>query len=135
VSCRLRYRGTGENASKATASEITCDDRFLKTAAEMSLQLTWADHCDPFTEGKSVMAITIDAIYENGVLKPAEALPLKEHQKVRVTIESEKEPTASPPDEAELIVRRSYGLIGWTGDVETLRRVAEDPEFGLLESP
>jgi len=81
------------------------------------------------------MAIIIAAIYENGVLKPAEALPLKEHEKVRATIESEKEPEASSPDEAERIVRRSYGLIGWTGDVETLRRVADDPEFGLLESP
>jgi predicted DNA-binding antitoxin AbrB/MazE fold protein len=81
------------------------------------------------------MAITIEAIYENGVLKPAQLLPLKEHEKVRVTVESVKGPAASPPDEAERIVRRSYGLIGWTGDVETLRRVAEDPEFGLLESP
>jgi predicted DNA-binding antitoxin AbrB/MazE fold protein len=81
------------------------------------------------------MAIITEATYENGVLKPAEPLPLKEHEKVRVIVESVKEPAASPPDEAELIVRRSYGLIGWTGDVETLRRVAEDPEFGLLESP
>jgi len=81
------------------------------------------------------MAITIEATYENGVLKPAESLPLKEHEKVRVTVESAKDPAASSPDEAERIVRRSYGLLGWTGDVETLRRIAEDPEFGLLESP
>jgi predicted DNA-binding antitoxin AbrB/MazE fold protein len=81
------------------------------------------------------MAITIEATYENGVLKPAEPLPLREHEKVRVTVESAKDSAASPPDEAERIVRRSYGLLGWTGDVETLRRVAEDPECGLLESP
>jgi predicted DNA-binding antitoxin AbrB/MazE fold protein len=86
-------------------------------------------------QGTSIMAITVEAIYEDGVLKPAEPLPLKEHEKVRVTVEPAKESAASPPDEAERIVRRSYGLIGWTGDVETVRRVAEDPEFGLPENP
>ena len=35
------------------------------------------------------MTITIEATYENGVLKPAQPLPLKEHEKVRVTIEPE----------------------------------------------
>jgi predicted DNA-binding antitoxin AbrB/MazE fold protein len=33
------------------------------------------------------MAITVEAIYENGVLKPAHALPLEEHEKVVVTVE------------------------------------------------
>ena len=33
------------------------------------------------------MALTIEAIYENGVLKPAQPLPFKEHEKVTVTIE------------------------------------------------
>ena len=32
-------------------------------------------------------------------------------------------------------VRRSYGLLGWTGDPEILRKIAEDDEFGVLESP
>jgi hypothetical protein len=35
------------------------------------------------------MPLTFEAIYENGVLKPAQPLPLKEHDKVRVTIESD----------------------------------------------
>ena len=39
------------------------------------------------------MAFTVEAVYENGVLKPAEPLPLKEHEKVRVTVEP-----ALPPD-------------------------------------
>jgi predicted DNA-binding antitoxin AbrB/MazE fold protein len=34
-----------------------------------------------------VMAFTVEAVYENGVLKPAEPLPLKEHEKVRVTVQ------------------------------------------------
>jgi hypothetical protein len=61
--------------------------------------------------------------------------PLGQHEKVRVTIEGPQEMVAQAAEEAERIVRRSYGLIGWTGDLETLRRVAEDPELGLLKSP
>jgi predicted DNA-binding antitoxin AbrB/MazE fold protein len=33
------------------------------------------------------MAITVEAIYEQGVLKPVQALPLREHQHVRITVE------------------------------------------------
>ena len=33
------------------------------------------------------MTITIDATYEDGVLKPAQPLPLKERSQVRVTVE------------------------------------------------
>ncbi len=32
-------------------------------------------------------------------------------------------------------VERSYGLLQWNGDWDTLRRVALDDEFGILESP
>jgi predicted DNA-binding antitoxin AbrB/MazE fold protein len=83
----------------------------------------------------TVMTLTIEAIYENGVLKPVQPLPLQEHERVRVTVESAQVSASTTADEAEQIVRRSYGLLGWTGDVETLRRVAEDPEFSILESP
>jgi predicted DNA-binding antitoxin AbrB/MazE fold protein len=38
------------------------------------------------------MALTFEAVYENGVLKPAEPLPLKEHEKVRVTVEPARPP-------------------------------------------
>lgn len=70
------------------------------------------------------MAIVVEATYENGVLKPAELLPLKEHEKVRITVEPEVN-----------WVDRTYGLVKWTGDPETLRRIAEDDELGILESP
>ncbi len=33
------------------------------------------------------MAITVEAVYEQGVLKPVRALHLREHQQVRITIE------------------------------------------------
>ncbi len=64
------------------------------------------------------MAITVEAVYENGVLKPAQPLPLKEREQVRVTIQQGDTP-----------LLRAYGIIGWTGDAETLERIALDPEF------
>jgi predicted DNA-binding antitoxin AbrB/MazE fold protein len=76
------------------------------------------------------MSLTIDATYENGVLRPAQPLPLQEHQKVRITLHC---PPSVPA--ALEAVRRGYGLLRWTGDVATLERVAGDDEFGLLESP
>jgi len=72
----------------------------------------------------ATMPLTIEAIYENGVLKPKEPLPLREHEKVIVTIL----PTIS-------LARQTAGMIPWTGDVETLDRIVGDPEFGILESP
>ncbi len=73
------------------------------------------------------MALTIEATYENGVLKPVQSLPeIQEGKRVWLTlhIDAEEDP-----------VRKAYGLIGWTGDAETVRRVALDPEFDILESP
>jgi predicted DNA-binding antitoxin AbrB/MazE fold protein len=70
------------------------------------------------------MPITVEAVYENGVLKPAQPLPLKEQEKVRLTIESE----LSWAD-------RTAGMLPWTGEPEILRRIAEEDEFGILGSP
>jgi predicted DNA-binding antitoxin AbrB/MazE fold protein len=73
------------------------------------------------------MAITVEATYENGVLRPVQPLPaLGEGTRVWLTLH-----IAAEEDRA----RKAYGLLGWTGDAETVRRVALDPEFGLLESP
>jgi predicted DNA-binding antitoxin AbrB/MazE fold protein len=33
------------------------------------------------------MSITVEAVYENGVLKPVQSLQLREHQHVRITVE------------------------------------------------
>jgi predicted DNA-binding antitoxin AbrB/MazE fold protein len=70
------------------------------------------------------MPLTVEAVYENGVLKPDQPLPLQEHEKVLVTIQ----PILS-------VARQTAGMIPWTGDEETLERIARDPEFGILESP
>ena len=69
------------------------------------------------------MAITVDAVYENGVLKLAEPLPLKNQEKVRVTV-------VQLPSVAE----QCYGLMGWTGDDATLERIARDPQLDPQES-
>ena len=70
------------------------------------------------------MTLTVDAIYEGGTLKLDKPLPLQEHQKVRVTIQSE----ASP-------LLQAYGIMGWTGDAETIERIARDSEFLPEEAP
>ena len=76
------------------------------------------------------MTLTVEAVYENGVLRPTQPLPLKENDRVLVSIQT-------PVDLQDALdaVQRSYGLLRWTGDLETLRSVAEDDEFGILESP
>ncbi|MGO8747600.1 MAG: antitoxin family protein [Thermoguttaceae bacterium] len=70
------------------------------------------------------MAIVVEATYEDGVLKPAQPLPLGEHQKVRVIVESETSP-----------IMEAYGIAGWKGDHATLERFALDPELDPQESP
>jgi predicted DNA-binding antitoxin AbrB/MazE fold protein len=73
------------------------------------------------------MALTIEAIYENGTLKPVKPLPqITEGQHLWLTLHIDAEADR---------VKKAYGLIGWTGDAETVRRVALDPEFDILESP
>jgi len=69
------------------------------------------------------MTFTVEATYENGVLLPVKPLPLKDHEKVRVTIH----PIVS-------LARQTAGMIPWNGDADTLERVACDPEFGIRES-
>ena len=76
------------------------------------------------------MPLTVEAIYENGVLKLEQPLPLQEREKVRVCVH-----TAVDIQNSLDAVERSSGLLSWTGDLETLRRIAEDDEFGILESP
>ena len=73
------------------------------------------------------MALTIEATYENGVLKPVHPLPMiQEGARLWLTLHIAAE---------EDRVRKAYGLLGWTGDAESVRRVALDPEFDILESP
>ena len=70
------------------------------------------------------MAVTVEAVYENGVLRLSEPLPFKDHEPVRVTVESRTSP-----------ILQAYGIIGWKGDHETLERFALDPELDPQEGP
>ena len=79
--------------------------------------------------------ITVEAIYEGGVLKPARPLPLNENETVQITVHPLGKLVPSATDEAELAVRQSQGLLGWTGDAETLHRLAESSELDPQEGP
>jgi predicted DNA-binding antitoxin AbrB/MazE fold protein len=70
------------------------------------------------------MSITIEAIVENGLLRPIEPLPLAENEQVRITIE--------PKDNW---VQESYGICGWKGNAEELRRLALAPDLDLEDGP
>jgi len=70
------------------------------------------------------MPLTIEATYEDGVLKPVQPLPLQEHEKVRLSIELQVS-----------WAERTAGMLWWSGDPEVLGRIAEDDDFSILESP
>ena len=70
------------------------------------------------------MLLEVQATYEDGVLKLDTPLPLQEQERVKVTVR-----------QVGSVVDRSYGLIGWTGDLEVVRKIAENDEFGILEAP
>ena len=66
----------------------------------------------------------IEATYSKGVLIPDQPLPLKEDERVRVSVL----PKVS-------VAERSAGMIKWTGDPKDLERIAMDDEFGIQECP
>jgi hypothetical protein len=74
------------------------------------------------------MAITVEAVYENGVLKPAQPLPLQEHQRVQLTVQSS---AANQP--ALMPGTRGYGLIQWTGSLTDLDYLIQDDDNDPLE--
>jgi predicted DNA-binding antitoxin AbrB/MazE fold protein len=63
------------------------------------------------------MSLQVEAVYENGVLKPAQELPLQEGQHVKVTIEW-----------VGGAAKRFCGSLKWTRDPEELRRYLNDPD-------
>ena len=67
------------------------------------------------------MTVTVEAVYENGVLKPMAPLPLREHERVQLTINVHSN-----------WVQETAGMLGWNGSSEELAPFALDPE---LECP
>jgi predicted DNA-binding antitoxin AbrB/MazE fold protein len=63
------------------------------------------------------MTIDVDAVYEDGVLKPEHPLALKEKAKVHVTIEAKGEEGLTPKDEDDpLGWKAAEELIGFIKD-------------------
>jgi predicted DNA-binding antitoxin AbrB/MazE fold protein len=70
------------------------------------------------------MAITVEAVYENGVLKPVQPLPLKEHEKVQLTVETKKS-----------WVEETAGIMRFQGTEEEADYFALDPELDYPPPP
>ncbi len=70
------------------------------------------------------MAITIEAVYENGVLKPSAPLPWKDGERVSVAVSSLDSP-----------ILKAYGIMGWKGTSEELDRLLAEIEFDEEEVP
>ena len=65
------------------------------------------------------MTITVEAMFENGVLKPSQPLPLPEQEKVLLTVRR----GAGAADQM-------FGIIGWSGDAATFERLLRESEAG-----
>lgn len=72
------------------------------------------------------MAITVEAIYEDGVLKLSGPLPFKEHEQVQVTVQSK---TNTSWAEA------TAGIMGFKGTAEEAEYFALDPELDYPPPP
>ena len=70
------------------------------------------------------MTITVEATYENGVLKPSVPLPWKDGDKVRIAVSSLDSP-----------ILKAYGIMGWKGSSEELDRLLAEIEFDEDEVP
>jgi predicted DNA-binding antitoxin AbrB/MazE fold protein len=73
--------------------------------------------------GTIVMAITVEAVYENGVLKPSQPLPWKDGDRVRVAVSSLDSP-----------ILKAYGIMGFKGTAEEAEYFALHPDLLPEES-
>jgi predicted DNA-binding antitoxin AbrB/MazE fold protein len=67
----------------------------------------------------------VEAVYENGVLRPLEPLPLEEHQRVRVTISSISGDSLAPLVDQSFLeqARKEVAAAGYIPTHEELRRM------------
>ena len=70
------------------------------------------------------MPLTVEAIYENGVLRPVQPLPLKEHEHVQLTVETKSN-----------WVEETAGIMGFQGTEEEADYFAMDPELDFPPPP
>ena len=86
---------------------------------------------DSFMAGRGDVAITTEAVYEDGVLKPSERLPLREHERVHVTIEISVGLQRLATEKSPILA--AHGIIGWAGDAASLEQLALSHQFGPEE--
>ena len=65
-------------------------------------------------------SIVVDATYEKGILKLDRPLPLGEHERVRITVQT-----------GITAAEQTAGLMGWNGPAELAEYFAMDPELDL----
>lgn len=65
--------------------------------------------------------LELDVVYEGGVFKPTCKPPLKEGQKVTITVHASVGATD-----------RMQGLLKWNGDQDELHRFLDDDDEGIL---
>jgi predicted DNA-binding antitoxin AbrB/MazE fold protein len=64
------------------------------------------------------MTLTVEAIYENGVLRVTQPLPLREREKVQVTVLTQPS-----------LAQQTYGLLGWKGSAEAFDQLLTESEL------
>ena len=67
--------------------------------------------------------MTVEAVYENGVLKPVKPLPLKDQERVEITVRS-----------GSNWVSETAGMIKWTRGHDALRQLADDVDLDPQEN-
>jgi predicted DNA-binding antitoxin AbrB/MazE fold protein len=92
----------------------------VKLGESSSTLLAWDYNAQGATEvcGRRNHGYYGGAVYENGVLRLSEPLPWQDGARVHVTVSSVDSP-----------IIEAYGMMGWTGDAETIERIALHPEF------
>lgn len=124
VAAERSVAGLEAGSHTSTATGIDGDWHWNDDHLAFLLESCWAIGSDFNLAASSLMSITIDAVVENGLLRPIEPLSLNENQRVRITIEP-----------ALTWVEQSYGLCGWQGNAEELRRLALSPQLDLEDEP
>src|SRR5437016_3338691 len=108
--CFVSGYSSGSRSSRCSMERILCSERanaFTKLVLSITRFLR-----------RHIIASTVEAVYEDGVLKPAQSLPLREHEKVQLTVKR-----------VVSRVRQTAGLIGWTGSQEEADVVALSPDL------
>lgn len=64
------------------------------------------------------MSVTVEAVYENGILKLSDLIPWKDGDRVSVTVNSLDSP-----------LLKAYGIMGFQGTAEEAEYFALDPDL------